>query len=425
MDKLVIEGGHRLNGKLQIGGAKNAALPILFASALTDDECVLENVPDLSDITTTNRLLSLMGIDVHPDLKNHKVVVQAKNVTNFEAPYDLVRTMRASVLILGPLLARFGKAKVSLPGGCSIGARPVNLHLMGFEKLGTRIKIEQGYIFAEADGLKGADITFDQVSVGATENVMMAATLAKGKTVLRNCAQEPEIDDLANFLNSCGAKVTGAGTPQIAIEGVEKLYGCTHTVIADRIEAGTYLIAAAITGGEVELTHIPAYFLTALIDKLEDCGFEVRIGDDTIKLITTSKSFKAQDISTLPFPGFPTDMQAQYMALMSICDGTSVITENIFENRFMHVPEMMRLGADVTIQGNTAIVRGLHSKGTGKLTGATVMATDLRASACLVLAGLAAEGSTTVRRVYHLDRGYEKMEIKLNQLGAKILREDE
>ncbi len=423
MDKLVIQGGHKLKGSIKVGGAKNSALPILFATVLTDGECQLENVPNLSDIVTTIRLLSMMGVDVRPKLNDHKVSVQAKSLTNFEAPYDLVRTMRASVLILGPLLARFKKAKVSLPGGCSIGARPVNLHLMGFEKMGARIKIEQGYIFAETDGLVGADITFDQVSVGATENVMMAATLAKGKTILRNCAQEPEIDDLADFLNQCGAKITGAGTPTIMIEGVAKLNGCRHAVIADRIEAGTYLIAAAMTGGDVELTDIPPQFLTALIDKLEDCGFEIKIGDDTVSLKTTSHSFKAQDISTMPFPGFATDMQAQYMALMSICDGTSVIKENIFENRFMHVPELVRLGADVTIQGNTAIVRGLRGK--GNLTGATVMATDLRASACLILAGLAAYGETTVRRVYHLDRGYEQMEVKLNQLGAKIVRAEE
>lgn len=423
MDKLVIQGGHKLKGTLKIGGAKNSALPILFATVLTDGVCELENVPNLSDIVTTIRLLSMMGVDVKPKLNDHKVSIQAKSLTNFEAPYDLVRTMRASVLILGPLLARFKKAKVSLPGGCSIGARPVNLHLMGFEKMGAKIKIEQGYIFAETDGLVGADITFDQVSVGATENVMMAATLAKGKTVLRNCAQEPEIDDLADFLNQCGAKITGAGTPTITIEGVAKLNGCRHSVIADRIEAGTFLIAAAMTGGEVELFDIPPQFLTALIDKLEDCGFEMKIGDDAITLKTTDKSFQAQDMSTMPFPGFPTDMQAQYMALMSVCDGTSVIKENIFENRFMHVPELVRLGADVTIQGNTAIVRG--SKGKGQLTGATVMATDLRASACLILAGLAAQGETTVRRVYHLDRGYEQMEVKLNQLGAKIVRAEE
>lgn len=423
MDKLVIQGGHKLKGSIKVGGAKNSALPILFATVLTDGVCELENVPNLSDIVTTTRLLSMMGVDVRPKLNDHKVSVQAKSLTNFEAPYDLVRTMRASVLILGPLLARFKQAKVSLPGGCSIGARPVNLHLMGFEKMGARIKIEQGYIFAETDGLVGADITFDQVSVGATENVMMAATLAKGRTVLRNCAQEPEIDDLADFLNQCGAKISGAGTPTITIDGVAKLNGCRHAVIADRIEAGTYLIAAAMTGGEVELTDIPPKFLTALIDKLEDCGFEIKIGDDTVSLKTTDKSFQAQDISTMPFPGFATDMQAQYMALMSICNGTSVIKENIFENRFMHVPELVRLGADVTIQGNTAIVRGLRGK--GQLTGAIVMATDLRASACLILAGLAAQGETTVRRVYHLDRGYEQMEVKLNQLGAKIVRAEE
>lgn len=429
MDKLIIEGKRRLSGTVQISGAKNAALPILFATILTDQQCVLRNVPDLADIDTTARLLSGMGVEVKHDNAGHTVTAQAKTLSSYEAPYELVRTMRASVLVLGPTLARFGQARVSLPGGCSIGARPVNLHLMALEKMGARIKLEGGYINAEADRLKGADITFDQVSVGATENTLMAAAIAKGTTVMRNCALEPEIVDLANCLRGMGAKIKGDGTAVITVEGVEALHGVTHDVIADRIEAGTYLIAAAITQGEVTLPGVAPDLLGAVLDKLRETGAAVEADARSIRL-SMSGVPRAIDISTLPFPGFPTDMQAQFMSLMAVSDGTSVISENIFENRFMHVAELLRLGADITIQGKTAVVRGHGTKSSrggvsSGLTGATVMATDLRASASLVLAALAAEGETTVRRIYHLDRGYEKMENKLRTMGAAITRATE
>ncbi len=432
MDTLVIEGGKKLKGTITVGGAKNAALPLLFASVLTSEKCFYENVPDLLDITTTIKLLKEMGIETIYSPESHTAQIQAKTLTSYEASYDLVRTMRASVLILGPTLARFGKSKVSLPGGCSIGARPVNLHLLGFEKMGARIEIQGGYIHAEIPShlngrLNGADITFDQVSVGATENIMMAATLARGKTILRNAAREPEIVDLAKFLNSCGAKITGAGESEIIIEGVETMQGTTHRIIPDRIEAGTYLIAAAITGGEVRLPGVPESFLKAVLEKLSQCGFAIQANENEISLVTPSnmKKFNAVDIVTHPFPGFPTDMQAQVMTLMCVAEGTSVITETIFENRFMHVPELMRLGADIKIQGNACIVKGHGSFEQANLTGATVMATDLRASACLVLAGLVAKGLTKVRRIYHLDRGYEKMEKKLQSIGANMWREKE
>lgn len=420
MDKLIIEGKRKLQGTVQIGGAKNAALPILFGAILTDGKVVLENVPDLADIDTTVRLLSGMGVTTRHDRSNHRVELQTKSLTSYEASYDLVRTMRASVLVLGPTLARFGEARVSLPGGCSIGARPVNLHLTALEKMGAEIVLEGGYINAKCKKLKGAEIVFDQVSVGATENTMMAATLASGRTILRNSAQEPEIVDLAQFLRTLGAKIQGEGTPVITIDGVDGLHGGTHSVIADRIEAGTYLIAGAMTGGEVYLPGVSSDLLTSVLDKLVETGVEVEGKSNGIRLSAFNRKLKSVDVSTLPFPGFPTDMQAQWMSLMSVSNGSSVITENIFENRFMHVAELMRLGADITIQGPTAVVRG-----PAKLTGATVMATDLRASACLVLAGLAAEGVTAVRRVYHLDRGYEKMEMKLKALGAQIERAPE
>ena len=432
MDYLRIEGGERLSGSVEVGGAKNAALPILFASVLTAEKCTFENVPTLLDIATTVKLLQNMGVEAHHEPKLHKVEIAAKSLSSFEAPYDLVRTMRASVLILGPTLARFGRAKVSLPGGCSIGARPVNLHLSGLEKMGAEIKIDSGYIHAEIPGhlkgrLQGAEIVFSQVSVGATENLMMAAAIAQGTTVLENAAREPEIVDLANFLNACGARVKGAGSSRIEIEGVEKLHGAKHRIIADRIEAGTYLIAAAITGGEVHLPGVPASFLQALLDKLETCGFSIDADETQITLKSPKQGgFRAVDVITEPFPGFPTDMQAQFMSLMTVATGTSAISENIFENRFMHVPELCRLGADIEIHANTAIVRGFGSGvAAKKLTGAVVMATDLRASACLVLAALIAQGTTKVRRIYHLDRGYENMELKLASLGARIWREKE
>jgi UDP-N-acetylglucosamine 1-carboxyvinyltransferase len=424
MDCLIIEGKQRLNGSITVGGAKNAALPILFASVLTSQKCVFENVPDLLDISTTVKLLAQMGVKVLHEPANHFVEIEAKTLSSFEAPYDLVRTMRASILILGPTLARYKKARVSLPGGCSIGARPVNLHLTGLEKMGAVISIEGGYINAETPNgkrLKGAEIFFEQVSVGATENLMMAAALADGRTVLRNAAREPEIVDLADVLIKMGAKISGAGTTEITIDGVEQLGGVKHSIISDRIEAGTYLMAAAITGGDVNLPNVSPFLLQAVLDKLMECGLEVSSAKNSIRLNASRKNFQAKDIMTLPFPGFPTDMQAQYMALMTVAEGTSIITENIFENRFMHVSELSRLGADIKVQGNVAIVKGLN----GKLSGAAVMATDLRASACLVLAGLAAEGKTKVRRIYHLDRGYEKMEVKLAAIGAKISREKE
>lgn len=420
LDKLVIEGKRKLKGQVQIGGAKNAALPILFGAVLSEGTVQLDNVPDLADIDTTVRLLSGMGVQTKHERGGHCIELRTPALTNFEASYDLVRTMRASVLVLGPVLARFGEARVSLPGGCSIGARPVNLHLMALEKMGADIRLEAGYINARCPKLKGADITFDQVSVGATENTMMAATLARGTTTLRNAAQEPEIVDLAHFLRGLGAKIRGEGTPVITIDGVEGLSGGRHSVIADRIEAGTYLVAAAITGGEVSLPGVHEDLLAAVLEKLRETGCDVHADSKGIRLSAAGRELRAVDLSTLPFPGFPTDMQAQFMALMTVSQGSSVITENIFENRFMHVAELLRLGADVTIQGATAIVRG-----PAKLTGATVMATDLRASASLILAGLAAEGMTTVRRVYHLDRGYEKMEMKLKGLGAEIRREEE
>jgi UDP-N-acetylglucosamine 1-carboxyvinyltransferase len=433
VDKLVIEGGRKLRGTVHVSGSKNAALPILFATILTGRTCRLENVPDLADIDTTVKLLSGMGAKVKWDRGDHKVEIAAPRLDSHEAPYDLVRTMRASVLVLGPTLARFGEAKVSLPGGCSIGARPVNLHLSALEKMGAKIVLEGGYIHAKCDRLHGADITFDQVSVGATENTLMAAALARGTTVLRNAALEPEIVDLARFLRRLGAKVEGEGSPVITVEGVDELEGTdragpksSYRVISDRIEAGTYLAAAAITGGELDMPGVPVELLGAVLDKLRDTGCEVTSDERGIRLRAPS-ALRAVDLTTAPFPAFPTDMQAQFMAMMTVAQGSSIITENIFENRFMHVAELQRLGADITVQGNAALVRGKGSPGdAGRgLTGATVMATDLRASACLVLAGLAAQGTTTVRRVYHLDRGYEHMEAKLRGLGAEIRREKE
>ena len=423
MDKLVIEGGRKLKGEVQISGAKNAALPILFGALLTGEVCDLSNVPDLADIDTTIRLLQMMGVEVERDIAGSRAKLQAKMLTSTEAPYDLVRTMRASVLVLGPTLARFGEAKVSLPGGCSIGARPVNLHLSALEKMGAEIEIDAGYIRAKAKKLHGAEILFEQVSVGATENTLMAAVLAKGSTTIRNAAQEPEIIDLAIFLRACGARISGEGTTTIEVEGVSALHGCKHSVIPDRIEAGTYLVAGAITGGSVRLPGVSAELLEAVLDKLRATGCEVRSDSKGIELCA-AKPLHSADLVTAPFPSFPTDMQAQFMTLMTVADGTSVIEETVFENRFMHVPELIRLGADIQIQGGTAVIRGLASKGR-KLHGATVMATDLRASASLVLAGLAAEGTTAVRRIYHLDRGYERMEAKLTALGAAIQRAKE
>lgn len=423
MDKFVIEGiSQPLSGSLTVSGSKNAALPSLFATILTDQPCTLENVPDICDIDTTIQILENLGVRISLDRSKQSVNLQAHTIRHFAAPYDLVRTMRASVLVLGPLLARFRKARVSLPGGCSIGARPVNLHLAALERMGAKIELQDGYIEASAaSGLRGAEILFDKVSVGATENILMAASLAKGKTHISNAAREPEIVDLVQYLRKMGAKISGEGSSEIEVEGVSTLHGAVHRVVADRIEAGTYLVAAAITGGDLLLNGIRFELMGAVLKKLTECGMRITETQSGIRIQSNGVP-QAIDISTAPFPGFPTDMQAQFMSLMTVAQGTSVISENIFENRFMHVAELMRLGADISIKGHTAIVRG---HGPGSLNGATVMATDLRASACLVLAGLAARGTTTIRRVYHLDRGYQNLEVNLRKLGAKIARQVE
>ncbi|OFZ18304.1 MAG: UDP-N-acetylglucosamine 1-carboxyvinyltransferase [Bdellovibrionales bacterium GWB1_55_8] len=416
MDKIKITGGVPLHGSVQVSGAKNAALPILIASLLVEGKCTFRRVPQLQDIRTTLKLLSQMGAEVSSDLENNQVEITCAQITQFEAPYDLVRTMRASVVVLGPLLARFGHAKVSLPGGCAIGARPINYHLVGLERLGAEIRLEDGYVIASAKKLKGATVAFEFPSVGATENVMMAAVLAEGESVLENCAKEPEIVDLARALRAMGADIEGEGTEQIRIRGKRSLHGCDFEIMGDRIEAGTFLAAAFATGGEVEVRGIGPECLEAVLLKFEESGAKVTRGQNSLHLASPGTP-KAVDITTQPYPGFPTDMQAQFMALMAVSTGASIITETIFENRFMHVPELARLGADITIRGNNALIRGKP-----RLTGAPLMATDLRASASLVIGGLCAEGETTVHRVYHLDRGYEKMETKLRALGARIER---
>jgi len=414
MDKLKIAGGSRLNGEVRVAGAKNAALPILAASLLTAGELVLENVPQLADITTMGRLLAGMGARLVRE--GDRVVARADAVGAVEAPYELVKTMRASILVLGPLLARFGQARVSLPGGCAIGARPVDQHIKGLRALGARLDIEHGYIVAEAARLKGARIVTDMVTVTGTENLMMAAVLAEGETVIENAAREPEVVDLARCLNAMGARVRGAGTDRIVIEGVTRLAGATHRVLPDRIETGTFLVAAAACGGDVRLTGCAPETLDAVLDKLREAGAQVETGADWIRIVASARP-KAVSLRTVPFPGFPTDMQAQFMALDAMADGVGRITETIFENRFMHVLELQRLGAQVDIEGNTAIVHGVP-----RLSGARVMATDLRASASLVVAGLVAEGETVVDRIYHLDRGYDRMEQRLAALGARIER---
>jgi len=414
MDKLKIRGGARLAGEVAVAGAKNAALPILAAALLTADELVLDNVPQLADITTLGRLLSGMGARVVRE--GSRVVVQANAIGAVEAPYDLVKTMRASILALGPLLARFGQARVSLPGGCAIGARPVDQHIKGLRALGAKIEIEHGYIVAEAPRLAGARIVTDMVTVTGTENLMMAACLAAGQTVIENAAREPEVADLARCLNAMGARVAGAGTDRIVIEGVERLHGATHRVLPDRIETGTFLVAAAACGGDVRLTGAAPATLDAVLDKLRETGAQVQAGTDWIRVAASGRPRPAS-LRTAPYPAFPTDMQAQMMALDCIADGVGRITETIFENRFMHVLELQRLGAQIDIEGNTAIVRGVP-----QLSGATVMATDLRASASLVIAGLVAEGETVIDRIYHLDRGYDRMENRLAALGARIER---
>jgi UDP-N-acetylglucosamine 1-carboxyvinyltransferase len=414
MDKLLIEGGTRLAGEIAISGAKNAALPILCAALLTKEPVTFTNVPRLNDIGTLLRLLEQMGVKVERD--GDRVTLDAGGVTHPVAPYELVKTMRASILVLGPLLARFGSAKVSLPGGCAIGARPVDQHIKGLQAMGATVKVEHGYVNAECPRLKGARLFTDMVTVTGTENLMMAACLADGETVIENAAREPEVVDLANCLVAMGARISGAGGDVIRIQGVKELHGATHRVMPDRIETGTYLCAAAVTGGEVRLTNTSSCYLDAVIDKLMDAGCEVFSERDAIRLKAPAR-LQAVSLRTAPYPAFPTDMQAQFMALNAVAEGTAVIRETIFENRFMHAVELQRLGADIRIDGNTAFVKGVAG-----LQGATVMATDLRASASLVIAGLVAEGSTIIERIYHLDRGYENLEAKLAALGARVER---
>ncbi len=419
MDKLVIEGENQLSGTVEISGSKNASLPILFATLLLSDKVYLRNIPDLRDIDTTIKLLKIAGSEVFFGKENKEVEIIPPKKLNEEVPYDLVRTMRASILCLGPLLARKKRARVALPGGCAIGVRPVDLHLKALNKMGAEISVEGGYIYAHCKTLKGSHIQFDFPTVGGTENLLMAATLAEGETILENAAKEPEIVDLANFLIKCGAKIEGHGTSIIRVKGVENLSGCNYKVISDRIEAGTYLVAGAITRSKIEITNAPVETMDAIVAKLIEMGIEIEKFQDKI-ILNATNSISCTDIVTQPYPGFPTDMQAQFMALMCTAKGTGMIKETIFENRFMQALELMRLGANIKIAGDTAIIRGGK-----KLKGATLMASDLRASAALVLAGLAAQGTTTVRRIYHLDRGYEHMEIKLQKLGANIRREKE
>lgn len=417
MDRIVITGGVPLQGEVQVSGAKNSALPLLASTILGGEECVLTNVPRVVDVMTMGKLLGMLGASVVHE--GHRAVVRANVIRSTQAPYELVKTMRASVLVLGPLLARWGEAAVSMPGGCAIGSRPVNLHLAGLAKLGAEVSIEHGYIRARAKRLKGARIYCDTATVTGTENLMMAASLAQGTTVIENAAKEPEIVDLADFLVKRGARLTGAGTDVITIEGVRELRGSDHEVIPDRIEAGTHLVAGAITKGSVTVNRCRPDHLEALLIKLREAGATIRIEKERVQL-SVEKRLKSVDIRTLPFPGFPTDMQAQMVALMTVSEGTSVITETVFESRFMHVEELWRMGADIKVEGNHAVVTGpIH------LAGAPVMASDLRASAGLILAGLTAEGVTEVLRVYHLDRGYERLEEKLRGLGANIERKKE
>jgi len=414
MDKLRITGGAQLNGTIRISGAKNSALPAMAASLLTEEEVILQNIPLVNDIFTTRRLLRELGVEVEFD--GHCARMKAAALRSHEAPYDLVKTMRASVLVLGPLLARTGKARVSLPGGCAIGARPINLHIKGLEKMGARVRTQYGYVEAEAEALTGSEIIFDRITVTGTENLMMAAVLAKGRTVLENAAREPEVADLAELLNRMGAKISGAGTPRITIEGVEALHGAAHSVIPDRIETGTFLVAGALAGGELQLTGCNARHLAGVIQKLREAGVEIESGADDLR-VKGGAPLASCDVITKEYPGFATDMQAQYMALMTQARGIAVITESIFENRYMHASELMRMGANIRIDGSRALVAGKT-----RLTGANVIASDLRASASLVLAALAADGSTIVDRVYHLDRGYERIEEKLRSVGAQIER---
>ncbi len=416
VDRLIISGGNPLCGEIRISGAKNAVLPILAATLLADDPVTVANVPHLHDVTTTMELLGRMGVQLVVD-ERMSIQVDPRTITDFSAPYDLVRTMRASILVLGPLLARYGRADVSLPGGCAIGSRPVNLHIKGLQAMGAEVDVEGGYIKARVDRLKGARLVMDQVTVTGTENLMMAAALAKGTSIIENAAREPEVTDLANCLNQMGAKIAGAGTDRLEIEGVDNLSGTEYTVLPDRIETGTFLVAAAITGGKVKVKDTRPETMDAVLQALREAGANITLGEDWIELDMEGRRPKAVNVRTAPYPAFPTDMQAQFTALNAIAEGAGTIVETVFENRFMHVLEMQRMGANILLEGNTAISTGVKS-----LTAAPVMATDLRASASLVLAGLVAEGDTTVDRIYHIDRGYECIEEKLGQLGARIRR---
>jgi UDP-N-acetylglucosamine 1-carboxyvinyltransferase len=416
MDKLLIKGGTPLSGEVRIAGAKNAALPILAGTLLADGEVALSNVPHLRDITTTMELLGRMGVNLTVG-ERMRINADAREVTSYSAPYELVKTMRASILVLGPLVARFGQADVSLPGGCAIGARPVNLHIDGLRAMGADVSVENGFIRARANRLRGARLVLDMVTVTGTENLMMAATLAEGETLIENAAREPEVTDLAEFLNSMGAKITGAGTDSIRVEGVERLGGTSYRVLPDRIETGTYLVGAAITGGRIICRDTRPHLLDAVLGKLSEAGARIETGPDWVSLDMDGKRPRAVDVHTAPHPAFPTDMQAQFCALNSVAEGVGTITETVFENRFMHVLEMQRMGADIQLEGNVAVCRGV-----ARLTGAPVMATDLRASASLVLAALVAEGETLVDRIYHIDRGYDNIEEKMSTLGAQIRR---
>ena len=418
MDKLVVRGGNPLLGTVRVSGAKNAALPCMAAALLTEEEVILENIPQVRDIETTRRLLSAMGAQVELGYgrAHHRTTIQARNLTTPEASYDLVKTMRASTLVLGPLVARCGSARVSLPGGCAIGARPIDLHIKGLERLGAKITTEHGYVEATANRLKGAEVVFDKITVTGTEDLLMASTLAHGETTMQNCALEPEVADLADLLNKMGAKIHGAGTSTICVKGVPKLHGAKHRIIPDRIEAGTFLIAAALTGGDLKVSGCDPTHLTSILQKLQQVGVKTAQGADFIRVMGDTPH-QAADVFTEEYPGFPTDMQAQYMVLATQADGTSIITENIFEKRFMHAQELVRMGANIKIEGRRAIVRGRTP-----LSAAAVLASDLRASASLVLAALVADGETIIDRVYHIDRGYEHIEEKLKGVGAEIRR---
>jgi UDP-N-acetylglucosamine 1-carboxyvinyltransferase len=418
MDKLVIRGGEPLLGTVRVSGAKNAALPCMAAALLTDKPVILENIPQVRDIQTTRNLLAAMGAEVELGYgrAQHRTTIHCKNLASPEASYELVKTMRASTLVLGPLVARYGRARVSLPGGCAIGARPIDLHIKGLERLGAKITQDHGYIEASADRLRGAEIVFDKITVTGTEDLLMAATLADGETVMQNCAREPEVADLADLLNKMGAKIEGAGTPTIRVKGVSRLKGAKHRIIPDRIEAGTFIIAGAMTGGDLNIVGCNPHHLDAILRKLEEVGVKIRSSADSVRVMGDNP-FQAADITTEEYPGFPTDMQAQFMALATQAEGTSVITENIFENRFMHAQELVRMGASIKIEGRRAVVRGKSP-----LSAAAVLASDLRASASLVLAALVADGETIIDRVYHIDRGYENIEEKLRGVGAQIRR---